>query len=137
MIRFPWLRPSLTVVATVLLLGSLGSCSGAFDVRPTGRLGQDITFSFYQMDAAKPSNFRITSLVVQEQTAAGWKLIWVLNGDQSLPAIIYGAKYRRLKEERAVRPLVREGTYRVVASASGLSGAAEFSFDRNGNLVPH
>src|SRR5262245_3753975 len=125
----------LVISATLTLSLFLSSCSGTFDVRPSGSIQQGIVFTFYKVDAQQPSHFRIGNIVVQQHTSGGWKLIWALDGARSLTAITYGATYPGLKEMRHAPRLVRGELYRVAASSDGLYGGADFLIDHSGHVV--
>ena len=130
---FSWKH--LAIFASSGLLLFLPSCSGIFDVRPAGNIEQGVVFTFYKADASQPSRFRISNLVVQQQTRNGWKLIWALDGAHSLRAITYGATYPGLKETGHAPKLVRGQLYRVAATSDGLYGGADFLIDRKGAVV--
>jgi len=126
---------SLAILAACALTPCLSSCSGIFDLRPTGSIQQGITFTFYKPDAPKPSHFRISRLFVEQRTAHGWKLIWSLDGARSLSAITYGTSYRGLNEKRPAPQLVRGQLYRVAATSDGLFAGVDFLIDHTGAVV--
>lgn len=130
------------VAVTVAALVCLVACSRPFYVKPTGRLGQAITFSFYEKAAdEKPSELNITQFAVQERTGdASWTLVWGLTGKQTLSAITYGAKYDGLAEATPAKPLSQGKKYRVVVAdlprfdPAG-AAVAYFVFDEHGVLA--
>jgi hypothetical protein len=129
-------RPKpLAILGAFALTLCLSSCSGSFDVRPTGSIQQGIIFTFYKPDAPKPSRFRISRLFVEQHTAHGWKLVWSLDGARSLSAITYGTSYPGLNESRRAPQLVRGQLYRVAAGSDGLFGGADFLIDHTGAVV--
>jgi hypothetical protein len=121
--------------AALLLLLLLPSCSGTFDVHPSGSIQEGIIFTFYKVDAPHPSRFRISNLIVQQHTSSGWKFIWALDGAQPLTAITYGAAYPRLTQNRQAPRLLRGQLYRVAVSSDGLYGGADFLIDPIGHVV--
>ena len=127
-----WAARFLFVVALPLLLGS---CSGIFDLRPTGHI-TDLTFRFYKTAEDKnPSRFPIDMLVVRKRSGSEWKVVWALTGRRRLDAVRFGHEYRGLHTEAGPEPLVRGGKYSVIAHSDGLSASAEFTVDANGYVV--
>ena len=113
----------------------LQSCSGIFNLRPSGHL-TNVTFRFYQTpEDQRPSRFRIDRLSVQKRIGRDWKLVWQLDGSRRLDAVAYGQDYPGLHAETGPEPLVRGGRYRVFATSGGLGAGAEFTIDSEGNVV--
>jgi hypothetical protein len=133
-------RATLAVVIVTTLC--LASCHRSFVIRPTGRIGQSVTFNFYELnDPNTPARFDIERFFVQEQKRNGqWTSIWELSGKRVLEAIIYGDKYEGLAELAPALPFSRGTKYCVYASAlsrfgPGGSSLAFFSFDQDGVLI--
>jgi hypothetical protein len=122
----------LSSIALALLLTS---CSGSFDLRPSGHIG-NVTFLFFKSSQeTKPFRLRLADVWVQRRSGSEWKLIWVLRGDRHIDAVTYGHEYPGLHAEKGPERLVVGGRYRVGASGGGLYGGAEFTLDSRGNVV--
>jgi hypothetical protein len=133
-------RLGMVALAAATLL-FLVACSRVFYVKPAGRLGEAITFPFYEEVAdGKPTDHTITQFAVQERTGTNWTLVWGLTGNRSLSAITYGAKYEGFTEAMPAKPLSRGSKYRVVTSdlprfKPAGAAVAYFVFDESGALV--
>jgi hypothetical protein len=128
-------KPLARLLLLLTAASLLGSCSGSFDLRPTGDLSNTIFTFFKTTEDKTPSRFSIYEVYVEKRVGDAWKLIWAVRGDRPLDAISYGREYPGLQTIRGPERLVRGGKYRVGASTGELYAGAEFTVDSRGHVV--
>jgi len=133
-------RASFALLCGTVILLLFSASSRAFSIKPTGRLGDSLTFVFYTKQNDRLET-RIVRFGIALRTGEGdWSPQWVLTGDQFLGEIRYGARYPGLKEMRVAEPLRKGVVYKAFASdlsTTGPSGyaVAYFSFAEDGTIV--
>lgn len=135
-------RSVFSASVSTLALMSLISCTSYFVTRPEGRLGHQVTFTFYQSKTATtPSKRSIVNFLVQEELAeTEWTTVWELKGAESLSVISYGTRYQGLKEQVSPRALSQRALYRAVAIdraplGEGSYSSVYFFFNQDGEIV--
>jgi hypothetical protein len=128
-------KPPARLLLLLTAASLLASCSGSFDLRPTGDVSNTIFTFFKRAEDKKPSPFSIYEVYVEKRAGDAWKLIWALRGERHLAAISYGREYPGLQTIRRPERLVHGGRYRVGASTGELYAGAEFTIDSRGHVV--
>src|SRR2546430_14240556 len=128
------------IIAVVIT--SLSSCitvQPALRVNPTGGLHSRVVFCLTDLLHERPPAFAITGVTVYEKQTQYRSLeIWNLQGEETLHSIVYGAKYKGLKEIQRARPLQIGREYKVMiytrTDAENFD-IVSFRIDQNGTVI--
>ena len=135
--RYMLWASTCAIAAGIVLLASCSVFQPVIDVVPVGSLQQGVVF--YLGDTFRQrQEFTVTAVtVLEEQSDASTRAIWIAEGGQRLRYITYGAKYPDLKESRRPSHLRRGKRYEVfVYTRTGAKRVDTFAFrvDENGNV---
>jgi hypothetical protein len=126
-----------------VMISSLPSCitvQPALRVNPTGGLHSRVVFYLADLFHEQPPAFAITDVTVYEkQTQYQSLVIWNGQGEETLHSIVYGAKYKGLREIPPTRPLRIGGQYKVmIYTKTGAKNfdMVSFRIDENGAVIP-
>ena len=135
--RYVLWASTCAIAASIALLASCSVFQPVIDVVPVGSLQQGVVF--YLGDTFRQrQEFTVTAVtVLEEQSDASTRAIWIAEGGQRLRYITYGAKYPDLKESQRPLRLRRGKRYEVfVYTSTGAKSLDVFAFrvDENGNV---
>lgn len=129
------------VIAVVIC--SFSSCitvQPALRVNSTGGLHSRVVFYLADLFHECPPAFAITDVTVHEKQTQYQSLeVWNLQGEETLRSIVYGAKYKGLKEIQRARPLQIGRQYKVmIYTKTGAKNfdMVSFRIDENGAVIP-